>query len=117
MNKVNFLTRGLILLAALLVTSSANAEPKANLVLVNKSAARLYLQAGGKTIATFKVVFGAKPQGHKQIQGDERTPEGSYTLDRKTPTAGTINQSTFPIPTLRIANAPKVKARPRAATS
>jgi murein L,D-transpeptidase YafK len=29
------------------------------------------------------VVFGSNPKGHKQQQGDERTPEGEYVLDYK----------------------------------
>ena len=37
----------------------------------------------GKTIKEYNAVFGANPKGHKQKQGDERTPEGNYTLDFK----------------------------------
>jgi murein L,D-transpeptidase YafK len=72
-----------VLLLAIAAGSVAHAAVKADQVVVNKSAARLYLKAQGKTIATFQVAFGAQPQGHKQQQGDERTPEGHYTLDAK----------------------------------
>jgi murein L,D-transpeptidase YafK len=29
--------------------------------------------------------FGAAPQGHKRFEGDERTPEGRYTIDTRNP--------------------------------
>jgi murein L,D-transpeptidase YafK len=67
----------------LLVSVTVSAEQKADLVVVRKSEARLYLEKNGKVFASFKVALGAHPQGQKQQQGDERTPEGSYTLDSK----------------------------------
>jgi murein L,D-transpeptidase YafK len=36
-------------------------------------------------IKEFHVVFGENPKGHKQQEGDERTPEGHYILDFKNP--------------------------------
>lgn len=48
-----------------------------------KSAKTLSLFKGNRKIATFTVAFGANPVGHKQEEGDERTPEGRYTLDFK----------------------------------
>jgi murein L,D-transpeptidase YafK len=52
-------------------------------VLVDKSEERLYLLKDGAVIAEYAVAFGANPEGHKQQEGDERTPEGHYTLDFK----------------------------------
>lgn len=52
---------------------------------LDKSEARLYLLNNGKRFASFKVVFGGSPEGHKQQEGDERTPEGRYALDAKNP--------------------------------
>ncbi|HKE92739.1 MAG TPA: L,D-transpeptidase family protein [Povalibacter sp.] len=74
-----------LLLATALIAASlvAAAEPKADLVVVKKSESRLYLQRHGKSFASFKVAFGAAPQGPKMQQGDERTPEGRYVLDAK----------------------------------
>ena len=57
---------------------------KADEVLVIKSEKRLYLLKDGKRYASFPVVFGGDPRGHKEQQGDQRTPEGRYTLDYKT---------------------------------
>jgi murein L,D-transpeptidase YafK len=64
--------------------SLAHAE-KADLVIVSKTESRLYLESAGKRFASFKVVFGGNPRGHKQQEGDERTPEGRYVLDYKKP--------------------------------
>ena len=51
-------------------------------VVVDKSARTLTLYAGGAPIKSIGgIQFGDAPTGHKQFQGDERTPEGDYTLD------------------------------------
>ncbi len=54
-----------------------------DLVKVDKSEAKMMLYSNGKLVREYKVVFGAVPQGHKQQEGDEKTPEGIYTLDYK----------------------------------
>lgn len=56
---------------------------KADMVLVIKSESKLYLRKDGKALNEYHVAFGANPKGHKQQQGDERTPEGKYILDYK----------------------------------
>jgi murein L,D-transpeptidase YafK len=43
----------------------------------------LFLIKEDKIIKAYNVVFGANPKGHKQQEGDERTPEGRYILDLK----------------------------------
>ncbi|MGV6826436.1 MAG: L,D-transpeptidase family protein [bacterium] len=65
---------------------SAYAETiKADRVMVSKGEKRLYLLKGEETIASFPVVFGGDPEGHKVQEGDQKTPEGSYLLDYKNP--------------------------------
>lgn len=59
------------------------ADQKADAVLVIKSERRLYLLKGEEPYASYRVTFGANPKGHKQEQGDERTPEGHYILGYK----------------------------------
>lgn len=75
----------LILLALMLQVASAQSAQKADSVLVIKSENRLYLMSDGVAFASFRATFGANPTGHKQQQGDERTPEGHYILDYKNP--------------------------------
>ena len=43
----------------------------------------MYLIANGKIVKNYHVAFGDVPKGHKQQEGDEKTPEGTYTLDYK----------------------------------
>lgn len=43
----------------------------------------MYLMDGTDVVKEYHVAFGARPKGHKQQEGDEKTPEGEYTLDYK----------------------------------
>jgi murein L,D-transpeptidase YafK len=74
---------GTILL--LLATSVCATQQKADLVRVVKSESRLYLIRDDQVFASYNVVFGANPKGHKEREGDERTPEGRYYLTYKNP--------------------------------
>lgn len=69
------------LLLLTLVTSFAHAA--VDLVKVDKSESQMYLLEGGIVIKSYHVAFGENPKGHKEQEGDERTPEGRYTLDYK----------------------------------
>ena len=73
----------LILIFFLLWPSLTIALEKADMVRVVKSESKLYLIKSGKIIKEYHVAFGANPKGHKQQEGDERTPEGKYILDYK----------------------------------
>ncbi len=57
----------------------------ADLVVLDKSDRLLTLYSRGKPIAHYRVQLGGAPDGHKQIEGDGRTPEGLYTIDRRNP--------------------------------
>lgn len=52
-------------------------------VFVDKSARTLQLLSDSKVIKSYHIALGGNPVGHKQQQGDKRTPTGSYTLDYK----------------------------------
>ena len=54
-----------------------------DLVKVDKSKNRMYLLEGKKVVKEYHAAFGASPKGHKQQEGDKKTPEGVYTLDYK----------------------------------
>ena len=43
----------------------------------------MHVFAKDRKIASFRVGFGYHPVGHKQQEGDKRTPEGRYVLDYK----------------------------------
>jgi len=54
-------------------------------IVVEKTTRRLLLVRGGDVIAAYPVRLGLNPFGHKQREGDFRTPEGSYYLSRRNP--------------------------------
>lgn len=60
---------------------AAWAAGPADLVVLDKDARRLRLMRNGRTIRTFRVSLGFDPVGHKQREGDGRTPEGLYVID------------------------------------
>jgi hypothetical protein len=57
----------------------------ADRILIEKGARRLYLLNRGRVIAEYPVKLGLSPKGHKQFEGDFRTPEGVYHLSRRNP--------------------------------
>jgi L,D-transpeptidase catalytic domain len=65
--------------------SSRGAFDQADKVLVDKSERRLYLLKHGRVVGEYPVKLGLNPYGHKQQEGDFRTPEGKYTLTRRNP--------------------------------
>ena len=64
-----------------------NNQPIADVVIdkvfVDKSERRLQLLSGDDVIRTYRIALGDSPVGHKQQEGDQRTPIGTYTLDYK----------------------------------
>lgn len=55
-------------------------------VLVDKSDRTLTVYQGSRPLRIFRAIqFGDAPMGHKRFQGDERTPEGLYTIDLRNP--------------------------------
>ena len=46
------------------------------------------LWSGEDLLNTYKISLGFNPIGHKQHQGDGKTPEGSYTINDKNPNSG-----------------------------
>lgn len=61
------------------------ADIKADRMVVTKSARTLTLEREGQPIRTYPIALGGQPAGHKQREGDERTPEGTYAIDARNP--------------------------------
>lgn len=53
--------------------------PQARIV-VRKAERRLDLLDGDRTVRSFRIALGGEPEGHKQREGDGRTPEGTYRI-------------------------------------
>jgi len=76
------------LIIAILSSSwpSAQTSPlRADQVIVFKKDRTLSLMSKGKVLRTYKIALGGSPVGPKQKQGDHKTPEGKYVLDRRNP--------------------------------
>jgi murein L,D-transpeptidase YafK len=78
----------LLVLAALGTVPSAataSAIEMADRVVVRKSERRLLLMRGERVLRSFDVALGLSPTGHKEREGDFRTPEGNYRLAGRNP--------------------------------
>lgn len=58
---------------------------KVDRVLVDKGGRQLHLLRGGEVWKSYPIGLGFAPEGHKQREGDGRTPEGDYILDWRNP--------------------------------
>jgi len=54
---------------------------KADNLRVEKSKRKMYIERNGKVLYEFPINLGKHPVGHKQKEGDGRTPEGLYYID------------------------------------
>jgi murein L,D-transpeptidase YafK len=59
--------------------------PLVSRVVVHKSARRMDLLSGEHVLRSYRISLGLQPQGHKEREGDFRTPEGRYYLTRRNP--------------------------------
>ena len=57
----------------------------ADRAVLRKSDRQLTLYRDGSELKSYRVSLGLRPTGHKQQEGDFRTPEGSYFLTRRNP--------------------------------
>ncbi|GLP95656.1 L,D-transpeptidase family protein [Paraferrimonas sedimenticola] len=78
-------SRVALLMLTLLLGLSQNAwaQPEVDWVHVDKSIRKMYLKSGDEVVKEYRIALGSKPKGHKRKEGDQRTPEGWYTLDYK----------------------------------
>lgn len=68
-------------LIALSLGAAGSAPANVDEIRVEKALRRLTLLEDGAAIRTYRIALGANPIGHKQEEGDERTPEGRYVID------------------------------------
>ena len=75
------LLRVFLSLLLLLAWLPAYAAPAIDKVLVLKQERQLKVIREGEVIRQYRVSLGKQPVGHKLQRGDQRTPEGIYTID------------------------------------
>lgn len=71
------------LVSPTLHASGASGMGKVDLVVITKSESRMALLRDGKILKQYHIAMGDLPAGHKLKEGDQRTPQGRYTLDYK----------------------------------
>ena len=54
-------------------------------MVINKGARRLYLLNNQEVLKEYKIDLGFAPTGDKKVEGDGKTPEGTYVIDRRNP--------------------------------
>jgi len=59
--------------------------PEVTRVLINKGDRVMHLMHHDKALKSYRVGLGFAPRGHKAVEGDGRTPEGEYRIDRRNP--------------------------------
>lgn len=59
--------------------------PEVTYIVVNKEARRMYLFHHDTVLKDYVIDLGFAPAGHKTVQGDGKTPEGDYFIDRRNP--------------------------------
>ena len=59
--------------------------PEVTRVVVMKADRRMYLLHEDTVLRSFDIDLGFAPEGHKQFEGDGRTPEGRYLINRRNP--------------------------------
>ena len=52
-------------------------------ILIEKSARRMVVFRAGKPLKTYQIALGFSPRGDKLRQGDGRTPEGRFRINRR----------------------------------
>jgi murein L,D-transpeptidase YafK len=75
----------LVLLGLVSAASTAADFPIADRVLVEKGERKLHLLKNGEAFRSFDIALGMAPEGHKEEEGDSKTPEGLYLLDARNP--------------------------------
>lgn len=86
------ITRRAILLGSVVAALSGCASkfrtyngPEVTGLRLYKGQRLLVLDGTEGVLRTYPVGLGFAPEGHKQFEGDGRTPEGSYVIDRRNP--------------------------------
>lgn len=54
-------------------------------LVVDKAARRMSAFSDGRLVKTYDISLGSNPVGHKQFEGDGKTPEGIYRINERNP--------------------------------
>jgi murein L,D-transpeptidase YafK len=77
--------------AALFALTACSSEfrvytgPAVTSIVVQKGRRKMFLFHNNEVLEQYDFELGFAPTGHKEVEGDGRTPEGAYFIDRKNP--------------------------------
>ncbi len=57
--------------------------PPITQIQVFKKKRKMYLISGTEVVKTYEIALGGNPVGRKEFEGDSKTPEGTYLIDRR----------------------------------
>ncbi|SFR00353.1 L,D-transpeptidase family protein [Poseidonocella sedimentorum] len=86
-----WIVRAAVLVAFLVGLSACSSKiktydgPEVTRIVVFKDERRMYLFHNDQVLKSYEVGLGFAPEGHKAVEGDGRTPEGRYRIDRRNP--------------------------------
>lgn len=81
----------LLVLAGVVLTACGQSKfrtydgPPVTQVQVHKAERMMYLLHHDRVLESYRINLGFAPVGHKQFEGDGKTPEGLYFIDRRNP--------------------------------
>jgi murein L,D-transpeptidase YafK len=64
------------------------AEIQIDRLVVFKSKRLLLAYSNGQLVKTYSIALGGQPVGAKEVEGDQKTPEGIYFINDKNPNSG-----------------------------
>lgn len=88
---MRFLRMMVILAIALVLAACGDSKfrkyngPEVTQVQVHKADRKMYLIHNQKVLKSYEIALGFAPEGHKQFEGDGKTPEGLYFITHKNP--------------------------------
>jgi len=88
MNRSMVLKSLFIFIFVLSATALASEAVLADKVLIEKKTRRLTLFSKGAAIKIYEVALGRNSEGAKEREGDNKTPEGTYTIDSRNKQSG-----------------------------
>ncbi len=68
--------------------NSIDKSAKIDKIIIEKGKRELQVYSNNKLIKTYKISLGRNPVGKKELQGDQKTPEGKYVINDKNPNSG-----------------------------
>ena len=91
MKKILFLSLLLLFATAtmlLMGTEQDTALPEGTIIdrmVVQKGLRKMYVYHGDELLKSYDIALGFEPEGHKEVEGDGKTPEGIYQIIDKNP--------------------------------